>query len=63
MFTYVYDDEDEDVPYSVAWVRSYLESNLVWLFNAEFLAKISNDAELLSKIVKATEDHEVFTCR
>ena len=45
MSTYVYDDEDEDVPYSVAWVRSYLESNPVWLFNAEFLAKISNDAE------------------
>jgi len=51
MSTYAYDDEDEDVPYSVAWVRSYLESNPVWLFNAEFLAKISNDAELLSKIV------------
>jgi len=48
MSTYVYDDdvdEDEEVTSSVEWVRSYLESNPVWLFNAEFLAKISNDAE------------------
>jgi len=48
MSTYVYDDdvdEDEEVTSSVEWVRSYLESNPVLLFNAEFLAKISNDAE------------------
>jgi hypothetical protein len=46
------DDEIDDV-YSVEWVSSYLEKNPVCLFNNE----------LLSKIVKATEDHEVFTCR
>jgi hypothetical protein len=34
------DVEDADDVYSVEWVRSYLESNPVWLFNAELLSKI-----------------------
>jgi len=41
------DDETPDDVYSVEWITTYLEKNPVWLFNNE----------LLSKIVKATEDH------
>ena len=36
--------EDADDVYSVEWVRSFLESNPVWLFNAELLSKIGNKA-------------------
>ena len=38
------DVEDADDVYSVEWVRSYLESNPVWLFNAELLSKIEKKA-------------------
>ena len=38
------DVEDADDDYSVEWVRSFLESNPVWLFNAELLSKIGNKA-------------------
>ena len=34
------DVEDAADDYSVEWVRSFLESNPVWLFNAELLSKI-----------------------
>ena len=38
------DVEDADDVCSVEWVRSYLESNPVWLFNAELLSKIEKKA-------------------
>jgi len=43
-------DEIPDDVYSEEWVSSYLGKNPVWLFKNE----------LLSKIVKATEDHVSF---
>jgi len=36
--------EDADDVYSVEWVRSFLESNPVWLFNAELLSKLGTKA-------------------
>ena len=39
------DVEDSDDAYSVEWVRSFLESNPVWLFNAELLSKIGIAAQ------------------
>ena len=38
------DVEDAADDYSVEWVRSFLESNPVWLFNAELLSKIEKRA-------------------
>ena len=35
-------DNDNENLYSFDWVKSYLERNPVWLFNAEFLSKIGN---------------------
>ena len=39
------DVEDSDDAYSVEWVRSFLESNPMWLFNAELLSKIGIAAQ------------------
>ena len=38
------DADDADDVYTAEWVSLYLESNPVWLFNAELFSKIENIA-------------------